>query len=127
MRTFLIAAVALLAVGIANIDIHPTETKTVKVPVTRIVTKTKTKTVYKPAPPPAGIMTRDDCNTLAKQHPAPLFREIVARWGWPEGQNGEDSGSDTLYYKLSDGSGDECELGFWNGKIDNVQIEEDWL
>jgi hypothetical protein len=127
MRAIVIAAVALLAVGIANIDIKPTETKTVKVPVTHTVTKTKVKTIYKDAPVPTGIMTRADCKALAKSHSPAQFREIVARWGWPKGQNGEDSGSDTLYYKFNDGSGDECELGFWQGEIDNVQIEEDWL
>jgi hypothetical protein len=129
MRPIVIAAVALLAVGIANIDVHPTETKTkvVKVPVTKVVTKTKVKTVYEDAPVPLGVMARADCKKLARLHPAPQFREIVARYGWPEGKNGEDSGSDMLYYKLTDGSGDECEMQFWQGALDTVDIEEDWL
>jgi hypothetical protein len=126
MRSIVIAAVALLAVGVANIDVHPTETRTVKVPVTKVVTKTKVKTVYKDAPSPAGVMTRADCISLARDHQS-QFREIVARYGWPEGKNGEDSGSDTLWYKLTDASGDECELDFWQGKLDEAQIEEDWL
>jgi hypothetical protein len=120
-----IAAVALLAVGIANIDVQPTETKTVKVPVTKTVTKTKVRTVYKERPVGSGVMTRADCKSLA--HTREDFRVIVNRYGWPTGQNGEDSGSDTLWYKLTDASGDECELDFWQGKLDDVQIEEDWL
>jgi hypothetical protein len=124
-----IAAVALLAVGIANIDVHPTETRTV----TRTVVKrpppkvvTKIKTVYSERPVGSGVMTRADCESLSKTEMD--FRAIVARWGWPAGQNGEDSGSDTLYYKLTDAPDEgECQIGFWNGKVDDVDIEEDWL
>ena len=125
MRPFLIAAVALLAVGIANIDVHPTRTIVKRVPVTRTVTKTKV-VERRSDEIPSGYMTRADCEALKSAKNMDI-RQIIYRWGWPAGRNGEDSSSDTLYYSLAEDHGTECQVGFYQGKLDDVDIEEDWL
>jgi hypothetical protein len=93
MRPLLLAAVALLAVGIANIDVKPTETKTVKVPVERVVTKTVVKRV-EVARAFDGYISRKECQTLV---PGTKFRALVNRFGWP-------SDSDDYYPDMYDGS-----------------------
>lgn len=81
MRGIVIAAVALLAVGIANIDVHPTETRTVKVPVTKVMTKYKTRTVKVMVPRTFdGMISRKECRLLT---PGTKFRTIINRFGWP--------------------------------------------
>ena len=96
MRPLLFAAVALLAVGIANIDIEPTKTvtKTVKVASPpKVITKVKTERVMVERKFD-GYVSRKECQTLV---PGTKFRTIVNRFGWP-------SDTDDYYPDMYDGS-----------------------
>lgn len=94
MRPLLFAAVALLAVGIANIDIEPTKTvtKTVKVPAPpKVITRVEHVEVPRAFD---GYVSRKECQTLA---PGTKFRALVNRFGWP-------TDTDDYYPDMYDGS-----------------------
>jgi hypothetical protein len=124
MRPLLIAAVALLAVGIANIDIKPTRTKYVKVPVTKVIRqpqKVKVVRVVERVDIPSGYMTSEQCDKLGRDTG---YRDVVNLYGWPAGDNGSDSYAGQLYYPLSDHRTRICTVDFWRNRVDSTKIEE---
>jgi hypothetical protein len=117
-----LACCALLAVGVANIDItgRPTRTvtKTVEVPVVKV------KKVYAPAQVGDGHMTADQCHAL---HEGERFRNIVARYGWPAGEHALGGDYEYLTYPVSRDPEvvKECQISFFEGGVSNVELDED--
>lgn len=122
----IIGCAALIACGIANSDVSETQTrvKTIRLPAPPPRTITKIKTVRVSNPVPDGYMTKRDCKNLRMDAD---FRAIVAHYGWPHGSNGDDSDSINMYYPLSHDpeSSSRCEITFYQGKVDFVDIDGD--
>ena len=124
MRPLLLAAVALLAVGIANIDIEPTKTKYVKVPVTKVIkepAKVRVERVVERVDIPSGYMTSEQCDKLGRDTG---FRDVVNLYGWPAGDNGSDSYAGQLYYPVSNDRSQVCTVDFWRNRVDSTKLEE---
>lgn len=115
-----VAGVALLAVGVANIDVHPTETKTVHVRTPpKIITKIQTRIVREKIRPADGYITRADCKGLTK-HTA--MRDFIARYGWPA-HIASDLGR--LYYPLVENHHQLCAVTPDQGQIYEIGIYDD--
>ena len=120
MRPLLLAAVALLAVGIANIDIEPTKTVTktvmVKAPAKRI---TRVKRVEVPRRLD-GYISRKQCVQLAD---GTKFRDIINRFGWPAGDDSTDSYSDSyMNIPLREDHSSFCSIDLYEDEITAVQV-----
>jgi hypothetical protein len=120
MRSLILAGCALIAVGIANVDIKPHPTRTVRVPQEVV----KTRTVYAPAKPGDGYMTSAQCHALRTGE---RFTAVLARYGWPAGSNAKYGDYDSLSYPMSHDpeSDDECEIGFDEGGVTRVHVDDD--
>jgi len=118
----LVACVALLSAGIANIDVKPTKTVVVH-DKPRIVEKVRTKVVRVPEKvrQPDGYMSADDCAGLAKRTD---FRDVIFRFGWPAGKNAEDSYAGFLIYPLSDDHTNSCWVDFWEGGVESTEVRQ---
>ena len=123
----IIGCAALLACGVANMDMTPTpptKIKTVKLPAPppRTITKTKTVRVNAPVSVPDGYMTKAVCKNLRKED---TMRAIVAHYGWPAGSKGDDSDSVNMYYPMSHDpeSSAVCEITYYDGQVDFVEVK----
>ena len=117
-----IACVALLSVGIANIDVHPTKTIVVHdTPPVKVVEKVRTKIVKvaEKVRTPDGYMSLDNCSGLAKRTD---FRDVIFRYGWPAGENGEDSYAGFLVYPITEDHAQECVVDFWDGGVESTEL-----
>lgn len=118
----IVAGVALLAVGVANIDVKPTETKTVYVRTPpKVITKVKTQTriVREKVRPADGYITRADCKGLAKHT---SMNDFIARYGWPA-HPASDLGR--LYYPLVEDHHQLCAVTPDQGQIYEIGIYDD--
>jgi hypothetical protein len=114
------ACVALLAVGVANIDVQPTKTVTVHVRTPpKVITKIRTKLVREKVRPADGYITRAECLGLVK-HTA--MRDFIARYGWPA-HIASDLGR--LYYPLVEDHHQLCAVTPDQGQIYDVGIYDD--
>jgi hypothetical protein len=116
----LVAGVALLAVGVANIDVHPTQTvtKTVHTP-PQVVTKVRTRTRVVQPRPADGYITAADCKGLKKHTP---MRDFIARYGWPAHP---ESSLGRLYYPLVEDHHTLCGVEQDQGQVYDVDTYDD--
>ena len=122
MRTLFLPAVALLAVGLANIDFHPTKTV--------VKTVVKTKVVTKKVNIPAerresvdlrdGYISRRECVTLPD---GSTFRYLINRFGWPAGDDSTDSYSDSyMNIPLREDHTSFCSIDLFEDELTGVQV-----
>jgi hypothetical protein len=119
----ILSAAALIGVGVANIDIKlpsKTVTKTVLVPVPKEVVRVKK--VRLPARAGDGYVTAQQCHALNRGE---RFRDIVAHYGWPAGEQATQSDYEYLAYRISNNADEnrECQIDFFEGGVDRVDIE----
>jgi len=122
-RALVLAAVALLAVGLANVDIKPVRTKIItRTAPTKTVVREKVKVVRVPEQvrQPDGYMSLDNCSKLAKRTD---FRDVIFRYGWPAGDDGSDSYAGYLMYPLSEDHSKICIVDFWDGGVERTDME----
>lgn len=116
----IVAGVALLAVGVANIDVQPTQTVTVtKVRTVREKAKIITRTRVVQPRPADGRITRADCKAL-KPHMS--MRDFIARYGWPAHP---ESSLGRLYYPLVESKHTLCGVEQDQGMIYDVDTYDD--
>lgn len=119
MRPLILAAVALLAVALANIDVQPTRTvtKTVKVPVTKIVTK---KVEVPVVNKPDGYISRKECVQIEQ---GDKLEDLITRYGWPKGADPSDSYFDNyMNITLREDHTQFCSIDFFDGEVEMVQV-----
>jgi hypothetical protein len=116
----LVAGVALLAVGVANIDVQPTKTITVtKVRTVREKAKVITRTRVVQPRPADGLITAADCKALKKHTP---MRDFIARYGWPAHP---ESSLGRLYYPLVENHHTLCGVEQDQGQVYDVDTYDD--
>ena len=116
----IVAGVALLAVGVANIDVQPTKTVTVtKVRTVREKAKVITRTRVVQPRPADGLITAADCKALTKHTP---MRDFIARYGWPAHI---ESSLGRLYYPLVEDHHTLCGVEQDQGQIYDVDTYDD--
>jgi len=123
-----LSCAAMLGVGLANIDIRPHPVKTVTRTITIRETHTRTKikqvvAVREVVKAGVGYMTAKQCHALKRGE---RFRDVVAQYGWPVGEQASGSDYSILSYRIGNtAEGDkECQIDFFEGGVDRVAIEE---
>lgn len=119
MRTLILPAVALLAVAIANIDVHPTKTvtRTVEVPVEQIVTKRVEVPVRELRD---GYISRKDCVQIEQ---GDKLEDVITRYGWPEGGDPSESYFDNyMNITLREDHTSFCSIDFYENEVSRVQV-----
>lgn len=115
-----IAAVFMVGIGLANIDVNVKQT-TVKPNVTRTVERTKTVVKHDGTKKPSGYISNDDCHQIAK---GTDFSDLIFRYGWPADDDGDDSYAGRLLYPLSEDHDSSCYVSFYRGEVEEVTVFE---
>lgn len=118
----LIVCVTLLAVGLANIDgplirVYP---ERVLPPKTKVIEHERVVTRTIPGKRPDGFITEDECHQIAN---GADFPDVVYRYGWPAGEDGDDSYAGYLTYPLREGGNRVCNVSFFDGEVEDVRLD----
>jgi hypothetical protein len=124
-RAFILALSGYLCTaGVVVVAINPKaiETPPPKVTVireTKVVTVTKSVKV--PVKDPDGRMSRDECANLAV---GTTMHDMMAVFGWPVGDAGNDSYAGMLYYPIREEPNNRCVVDMFGGKVNTVSKED---
>jgi hypothetical protein len=115
-----IICIAMMAVAVANIDRNPVRVEKVPVESTEVIVLKQIVTKEVPAKKPDGYITEENCHQLAN---GTDFSDVVFRFGWPAGEDGDDSYAGYLTYPLREDHDRICAVNFWDGEVDGVRLD----
>lgn len=124
-RAFILALVGCVCLtSVATVAINPDAFETAA-PEVQIVKETKvvtrTKVVKVPVKDPDGRMSRDECANLAV---GTTMHDMMAVFGWPVGDAGNNSYTGMLYYPLREEPNNRCVIDMFGGAVNTVNKED---
>lgn len=124
-RAFILALVGCVCMtSLTAVAINPDALETpTPAPEVRIVKETKvvTRTVKVPVKDPDGRMGRDECANLAV---GTTMHDMMAVYGWPVGDAGNNSYSGMLYYPIREEPNNRCVVDMFGGAVNTVNKED---
>jgi hypothetical protein len=120
-RFFVLLCVGVLAFSIMRVDEPIIKTYPAReVTVREVEYRERVVEVPVPVRKPDGYMSEDQCMQLAK---GTDFRDLIWQYGWPAGEDADDSYAGFLTYPLREDHSRYCTIDIWDSEIDRKTVD----